>query len=289
MITNLQDYILHSRLFKTLSVDELLFVEYRCLINDHESDIWTHHNYLAYVIGGQKKWKSQNEEQLLSSGEALFIRKGSSTVYQYFEEPFFVLFIFLPDEFIRQTLLKYPETIKVLNKQPATFPSLIPIKLNQVLDSFFESLFSFFSEKKAPHPSLLKLKMEELLLNVLTQDDNRLLRQYLVQLGHQQKADLKDLMRSHFHAPLSIADFARLSARSLSSFRRDFKNTFNTTPGKWLLRKRLQHGKWLLETTDKTVQEVIEESGFKNRSHFVKQFKASFGLSPTQYRSAYSL
>jgi|GEM_PF-3871141 len=54
-MVNLQDYILKSELFKTFEVDELLFVEYRCLINDHQSDIWTHHNYLAYVLGGKKK------------------------------------------------------------------------------------------------------------------------------------------------------------------------------------------------------------------------------------------
>lgn len=284
MITNLQDYITSSGLFKTLRVDDLLFVEYRCLVEDPASDIWTHHNYLAYVLGGKKQWKSHREEQTISSGEALFIRKGTSTVYQYFEEPFFVLFVFLPDGFIRQTLLKYPEVGMARGDLKVRHSSLIPVHINQILGAFFQSLFSYFSQPKPPHPSLLRLKMEELMLNVLTQPDNLPLKHYFLQLGQQEKVEIENLMRTNVNRPLSISDYARLSARSLSAFRKDFKAVFHMPPGKWLIRERLQFGKFLLETTDDPIEQVVEKSGFKNRSHFLKRFKASFGLSPQQYR-----
>lgn len=286
MITNLQDYILHSRLFKTYSVDELLFVEYRCLIDDPTSDIWAHHNYLAYVLGGEKKWKTPKNEYRVGSGEALFIQKGANTVYQYFDEPFYVLFIFLPDEFIRQTLSKYPELAIPGADIPPMEDTILYLQLNGVLEAFFQSLFSFFQQKMPPPKSLLKLKMEELILNILSQPHNKLLRQYFLSLGRRQKVDLEEVMRQNYTQPLSISDYARLCARSLSTFRRDFKAVFHTTPGKWLLQKRMHYAKFLLDTTDKPVNEIIEESGFRNRSHFIACFKKSFGTPPLQYRNS---
>lgn len=284
MITNLQDYIQQSRLFKTFNIDDLLFVEYKCLINDQQSDIWAHHNYFAYVLGGQKKWKTPNGDYLVSSGEALFVQKGANSVYQYFDEPFFVLFIFLPDEFIRQTLSKYPDLLTTVESSEVPKDTIINLSLNEVLKSFFKSLFSYFLQPKPPHKSLLKLKLEELILNILTQRDNSTLRQCFLRMGQRPKVDLEEVMKTHYTYPLSIQDYARLCARSLSTFRRDFKTTFKTTPSKWLLKKRLAYSSFLLETTDKPVSEVIDESGFKNRSHFIKVFKETYGLPPNQFR-----
>ena len=59
MITNLQDYIQNHKRFNTLTVDGVLFVEYQCLVEDQEADIWTHDNYFAYVLGGKKKMENK--------------------------------------------------------------------------------------------------------------------------------------------------------------------------------------------------------------------------------------
>lgn len=284
MITNLQDYIRDTKLFKTIQVDELLFVEYKCLIGVDESHIWTHHNYFAYVLGGRKKWKTRHEEYLASSGETLFVKKGANAVYQYFEEPFLVLFIFLPDQFIKGIVAKHYQLLKQVPNPTQPTEMIFPIPENQVLGSFFQSFLSYFLLPKSPHAAILKLKLEELILSILLEPGNIHIKRYLLQLGREQKVDIAHIMRSNFNYPLSINDYARLCARSLSSFRRDFKATFNTTPAKWLSRERLVYSRFLLETTDKSLPEIIEESGFKNRSHFVKVFKNNFGYPPGQFR-----
>lgn len=285
-MVNLQDYILKSELFKTFEVDELLFVEYRCLINDHQSDIWTHHNYLAYVLGGEKKWKSRQNEYRVGSGEALFVRKGATTVYQYFDEPFYVLFLFLPDRFIREVLSKHPPLLQHKRAHPRS-ASLIPVQVNPVLDAYFQSLFAYFSQPKPLFKDLLRLKLEELILHICTQPGNSALSNCFFELTRQEKVNLKETMLTHFHLPLSIEDYARLCARSLSSFRRDFKQVFGLTPGRWLTEKRLEYSRFLLETTDKSITEIVAESGFKNDAHFSKIFKRRFGHSPKKFRLAY--
>lgn len=290
---NLQDYIEDSRLFKTYAVDDLLFVEYKCLVKKDHSDIWSHNNYFAYTLGGKKKWMTQNLEHTLSSGEALFVKKGATTVYQYFDEPYFVLFVFIPDGFIRNMLKKYHQTISSSIYPQKKDYGIIPLEMNEVLASYFQSLFSYFLQSKPPTQELLRLKLEELILNIFTQPENKPLRAYLLSLGQSRKTDIKEIMETHFTSPLSISEFARMSGRSLSTFRRDFENIYHLPPGRWLTAKRLEYSRFLLESTDKSIKEVIYLSGFKNRSHFIRSFKESYGITPKKFgsrlKSAYAI
>jgi transcriptional regulator GlxA family with amidase domain len=59
---------------------------------------------------------------------------------------------------------------------------------------------------------------------------------------------------------------------------------YGTPPGRWLLEKRLETARRLLEVTDKPVADVVLESGFKNNAHFSKAFKNHFKISPLQCR-----
>lgn len=283
-MVNLQDYIEESRLFQTFSIDELLFVEYHCLVEEQQSEIWAHHNYFAYGLGGEKCWKCGNQSYHVRRGDAIFVKKGGHTVYQYFDEPFRVLFVFIPDHFIQAILAKYHHIAIQQEAGRTQNNALIPLHMNEILHSFFNSLYAYFSLPQPPHKELLRLKMEELLLSIISLRDNSKLSQYFIQLGQRQKVNLAEIMHTHFQYPLSVQDYARLCARSLSSFRRDFKATFHTTPARWLMQKRLEYSHFLLEKTDKNTAEIMDESGFINRSHFVTAFRKAYGKAPHQFR-----
>lgn len=268
-----------------MEVDDLLFVQYTCLINDDASEIWTHDNYFAYVLGGKKKWKTHLGEYLVGDGDLLFVKKGAHTVYQYFEEEFHVLFIFLSDDFIAKTFAKNPQLIledKLLADQFGD--SVFPIPSTLTLNTYFQSMLSYLALEVPPDKNLLKIKIEELVLNIFSQPGNHLLKQYLSTRQREHRIDIEEIMESQFANHLSINDFARLTARSLSSFRRDFKSIYRMTPGKWLMERRLGHARLLLETTSCPVSEVADQCGFRNQSHFIKVFKSTYGISPSNFR-----
>lgn len=52
----------------------------------------------------------------------------------------------------------------------------------------------------------------------------------------------------------------------------------------YLIRLRLNHARELLRTTDLSVEQIAEESGFVNAKHFSTLFAARFGKSPSAYR-----
>jgi AraC-like DNA-binding protein len=87
---------------------------------------------------------------------------------------------------------------------------------------------------------------------------------------------------------MQLHEYARLCHRSLSSYKRDFYNTFRISPGRWLLEKRLTRATHLLSHSDKPIHDVMCESGFNNIAHFDRAFKKQFGLPPLQYRKQHS-
>jgi AraC-like DNA-binding protein len=281
---NLQDFITQSNLFRKVQLGEVLLVEYKCLVEDHQSDIWAHQDYFAYVVGGEKKWETPLGSHKVGPGEILYVRKGAATVYQYFKEPFFVIFIFISDDFIRRVVLG--ENDQFINTAGPYLENnrLLLLDKHPVMDAYFKSLEVFFTQNQAMRDNLLALKMEELVLNIISLPGNRALKQHFVNMADGRRSSLAELMHANYLKAFAIKDFARMSGRSLASFRRDFRNEFNTPPGKWLLKKRLAHSRFLLHTTQKQIGEVLYASGFSNRAHFNKVFKKEYGCSPNEFR-----
>jgi AraC-like DNA-binding protein len=110
---------------------------------------------------------------------------------------------------------------------------------------------------------------------------------YFHELCNSSRPSLQAVMESNFAYPMKLEEYARLSGRSLSLFKKDFKKIYQTTPGRWLTQKRLEYGRYLIENTDKTVTEVVLDCGLKNSSHFSKAFKKQFGESPVEFKKTF--
>jgi len=93
-------------------------------------------------------------------------------------------------------------------------------------------------------------------------------------------------MEEQYIYNLKVEEFARLCGRSVSTFKREFKKLYNTTPGKWLLKKRLDLASNLMLNTDFTIQQICYDCGFESDSHFVRSFKNQFGNTPKQWRNS---
>ena len=75
-----------------------------------------------------------------------------------------------------------------------------------------------------------------------------------------------------------------LSGRSLSSFKREFAQEYGEAPRGWIRRKKLERAAYLLDTSDKTIEEVTDASGFVSAAHFARLFKEQYQMTPTEYR-----
>ena len=86
---------------------------------------------------------------------------------------------------------------------------------------------------------------------------------------------------------IPLAQFAKLTGRSISTFKRDFQEIFNQTPNKWLIKKRLDLAHFLISKQGKKPNEIYDDVGFVNFSHFSRSFKAEFGINPSEIEKDY--
>lgn len=248
------------------------------LMQTRFADLWTQYNYLFYVIDGRKIWHTAKGPYDIQKDSCVFVRKGGFILEQFMDSGFCVLLFFIPDEFICDTLRTKS---KPLPHYEVQYEPVMQLKPGETLKGFFHSMSSYFAETKEPDQSLLELKFKELILSIADTAENKELLSYFCSLMHEpQLSALKRVMEDNFCFNLKLEEYARLSNRSLSAFKRDFEKLFHCTPGKWLLEKRLYHARRLMESHYKTVGEAAFESGFQNPSHFSRAFKKQFGKAP---------
>jgi AraC-like DNA-binding protein len=286
-MNNFYDDIRANPRFNRLEIGELLFAEYTCPLESKMFGIWTEQDYLVHVISGKKTWHTPDGSWTVETGQTLFFKKGGAVIEQHFETDFCVLIFFVPDGIIREVVSELQPEMQYDSSTEEPGKCAIPIRHDIELDVFFDSMKRYFSKSEKPSEPLLRLKLKELIVSILLSKTNSGLSCYFQDLARSDGPSLHQIMEANFRYRLSLKQFARLCHRSLSTFKRDFQKKFHESPGRWILKKRLEYAAALLRSADQmNVTEIVFESGFEDVSHFSKAFKNRFGKSPSTYRSA---
>jgi len=99
-------------------------------------------------------------------------------------------------------------------------------------------------------------------------------------------AEAKSFVRRHMKEELQVADIAALVNMSGSYFSHVFKKEEGISFLEYVYRVRMEHARYLLESSDLKVNEIADEVGIVNPNYFSTQFKKSVGQSPLEYRQA---
>lgn len=284
MIVDVYEYFKKHPGYNKLVGNDFLFVEYKCPINIEEFQLWTESHLITYVINGKKDWITANKTYNLTSGDALFVRKGVYTTRQYLEEDYCVMLFFISDDFIKKFISEndlFKKKIETIDEHKHIFE----INTNGSFTLLIESIFHYLKQGDKIPQNLIEIKFNELLFNIVLNLKNNELLNFFNRINQKSKSNIEHVMSKNFRYNLKIEDFSKLCGRSVSAFKRDFKNNFKTTPSKWLLKKRLEYAKTLLIGTDLSINEICYQSGFKNNSHFIRAFKSKYALPPNKFKA----
>ncbi len=94
-------------------------------------------------------------------------------------------------------------------------------------------------------------------------------------------------MKSDLCCEVCPSDLAQVVNLSYSHLRHLFTVETGLSPAQYLKMLRLQHARQLLEETFLSVKEIMTKVGLKDESHFVRDFKRMYGVSPTKHRLHY--
>lgn len=259
-----------------------MFLHYDCPLKLKRAAKWSEFHYIYFVLGGKKTLQTADGRIDLTAGSVVFIRKGACIVEQYFDEPFCVVVFIIPDSFIVSFLDEYMPDMQASSPQAARL--IIPVHDDLRLSSFYQSIIPYFGSQEEIPESLLELKFKELILSIIHNPQNEELRNFFLTLRNRSRSPIHEIMEANYAYNLRLEDYAKLSNRSVSSFKRDFQSLYKTTPGRWLMEKKLAHAKRLLARGDMSISDVAFESGFENKAHFSRLFKQRTGHTPMGYR-----
>jgi AraC-like DNA-binding protein len=288
-VLNLYEAVRKNPSYSKLEIGEFLFAEYTCGSPEKLLPNWTEKDYFVHVVTGKKTWHTPDGVWQATPGETLFFKKGATIVEQHFEEDVCLLMVFIPDALMRRTVREVMETLNPAAGNEPVIKTALRVANDVALEALFQSMRTYLGGPEKPPEPLVRLKLKELVMSVLTSGTNPELAAYFWRIGASEAPAIAEIMEANFRYNLSLEEYARLCHRSLSSFKREFQAQFHESPGRWLLQRRLAHAAGLLRHSPMSVTEIALESGFEDVSHFSRAFKERFGVSPLSYRQEPSL
>ena len=96
-------------------------------------------------------------------------------------------------------------------------------------------------------------------------------------------------MRADVRGELTLTEFAHSVNLSVWRLSHIFKSDVGMPPIKYLKLLRMERAKELLESSFLSVKEIAFQVGLNDESHFVRDFKSTYGHSPTTYRAQFKL
>ena len=171
-----------------------------------------------------------------------------------------------------------------LNDESKLVRPSLKIDHSQQMDAFISSLTPYFDSPNIAKEEILVLKLQELVYLLCDSGENPIATQIIGSLQSEDHITFDDIISANLHSGLNISELAHLTARSESSFKRDFKKWYKESPAKYFKTKRLEKAADLLKNTELRVNEIAWDCGFENAAHFGASFRSLFGKTPKEYR-----
>lgn len=252
----------------------------QCIATAGDKGTFFLEQHLLYVVlGGEVRLTCGKQTCVVRKNEMVLLRRAHSISYEKKGDEYTGLFesllFAITDELISDFLTQQHITIPQMTEEFGVKVS----PMSERLVAYCWSLSPYFNDPSQTNPGLLRLKVMELLYNVM--DCSKNIFRQMLQLRQPVKTDIHRVVEENYTSPISLEELAYLSGRSLSSFKRDFQSIYNTTPAKWIREKRLSKARQMLQSSQMSVADVAYSLGFENSTHFSRIFKQQYGISPS--------
>ncbi|MCK5747494.1 helix-turn-helix domain-containing protein [Oricola sp.] len=103
-------------------------------------------------------------------------------------------------------------------------------------------------------------------------------------LSARQERRVRDFIDARYADDIGLSDLAEIAGLSRFHFARQFKATFGTTPHQYLMDKRIEAARDMLNRAGLSMAEIALKSGFRSDTNFSRAFRTQTGVSPSAYR-----
>lgn len=247
------------------------------------SEIVFDQHMLVWFISGETRIVQSEATHTFRAGDIFLIpRNKPATIINFPKDglPHKTVVMLLTTHILR----KYYADAEV-KVRSTPIPSIRRYSNHPLLESCLASLIPYF-EVNEPFPHQLAfLKVTEAISILRIIDPG--IDSVLSNFEDPHKVELVSFMEKNYMFNMPLERFGYLTGRSLTTFKRDFRKAFNSTPEKWLVQKRLELAHYQLMEKKRRPVDVCYETGFENLSHFSYAFKKRFGYPPSRLTQSF--
>jgi AraC-like DNA-binding protein len=185
----------------------------------------------------------------------------------------------------------YPDLLRTIYKDEVpnfdqTDGIPVPKKLvgNRLVEQYMNNLSIYFEEEELLDEELGILKLKELVMILLRSENHENIRKLLSEIFAPVNVKFKQAIEENLYNDLSLEQLSFICGMSLSTFKREFKKTFDETPARYIKYKRLNRAAVLLRCQGDSISAIAYDCGFRDATAFSANFHDQFNMSPSQYR-----
>ncbi len=267
--------------------EKIIFHPYAAPIGSFKGRSLLSQNAISLVISGEKTMHFAEKTVRINADEFHFLSTGNCLVTMKLNEsiPFKSFLIFFDDSVLADFYLRHHQQITaLLANNKLTAEHYLAFKKDAFILNFIDSLNLLFQSKAKISMEMKLLKFEELMLYLLETHPKRILTFQPSKQNEPDDFQIKKVVESNILSQISIEEMAFLCNMSLSTFKRRFAKIFKVSPSKWILLKRMEMARDLLQHDGIKPGEIFYKLGYENHSSFTKSFKLTYGITPREFR-----
>ena len=258
---------------------ELFVYDFKMTNDVVKSKVKLSMNMFSFLQIGKKQVHFADNVVSVNKEQSLLIKKGNCLWTELLENEdiYYCKLLF----FSENKLIDFLEKHSTINQNTIEEIPYFIIENDSYIISYLNSLTSISHTSASYKNKILSVKFEEIMLYLLNKYGENF-EMFLHTLISKKNSSFNKVIESNVYSNLKLEEIAFLCNMSLSTFKRYFISEYKITPGKWLLDKRLQRAKELLENGNLKPSEVYLNFGYNNLSNFSIAFKTKFGINPSE-------
>ena len=236
------------------------------------------HSYTQIVIGlqGKAEFEVSGFGNLVGPGQGCVVTSGSGHAFGGVVEKSDILVLNMPFPSVDDPLML--QKLNELSRRETYF------QLDRQIQKLIQMLVTEMQSR--PEDLLLSRACNDTLIALLQRHMSTFATSY-----KESRFDLEVIDRyieQHLSQKISVAQLAGSVFLGESQFHHLFKSYIGITPHQYVLGKRIDMAKLLIERGDLTLGQVAEFTGFSSQSTFSHTFFRLQGVSPSLYKKKFS-
>jgi len=263
----------------------LFFYNYTAESESVKNKVVFKKNMFNFILTGHKIIHTLDRSFHIDHTKSLIIRNGNCLTSEKYSGSgsFNSLTLFFDTKIIQDFLIKYSGYfIKFGDVQHPMDCNVYIFEKDLFIENYIDSVKQLIDKNKPVPVELIRLKFEEIMLYLLHKNGETFFAFIKNLIADLKEIDFRIKMENESLNKLTLEEMAFLCNMSLSTFKRNFLNTFGVSPQKWFQNKRLQFAYESLKSKTKTPSELYLELGYSSLSSFSVAFTNIFGVPPTK-------